>query len=225
MLQVLNDSEFVGVRGPISYNTLKKIGFENTKVIGDPAFILDVPTANKWMKSETIAINIGEARARLFGNEKYIVDEISKVIKKLHIRFNIILFSMWPEDQKFLNMIPKYNNVTVRNFNPSTTALMLFFKKCYCVIGMKLHASILSAAALTPFISIGYREKNFDFAESVGLNKWVVRSDDKNLSNNIIKLVHILDNNYDSFLNKLFFYKKLYAEEHNNVYKLVKRYL
>ena len=44
-------------------------------------------------------------------------------------------------------------------------------------INMKLHGSVLSAASGTPFVSIAYHSKVFEFADDVGLGEFAVRTD------------------------------------------------
>jgi len=221
-LAILKHAKFVGVRGPISYKNLSSTGFSGAKVIGDPAIILSTDTPNAGLESKKIAINIGNTHTNLFGTEQYVVQETKKLVKYLtEDGFDVVLFSVWPQDNKFLKQIPLTKNVSLRPWHPSSTNLIDFFKTCRCVIGLKLHTSVLSAAANVPFISIAYREKCFDFAQSVGLPKWAVRSDAKNWSHRVHKMTKMLPTYYDVIVNRIKHHKEKYYKDHVKLSKLV----
>ncbi len=46
------------------------------------------------------------------------------------------------------------------------------------MVGERLHACVLAAAAGRPFVSIEYRPKLRDFADSVGMGEYLVRTDE-----------------------------------------------
>jgi len=176
---ILRGSKFVGVRGPRSKKILAAKGFPNVEIIGDPALFLrnDHSETPYKKNSDTIAINIGHTRNNLYGTEKHVLEQTKILIQLLErIGFNILLFSVWPEDNKLLNQV-KGKNVRLLPWSPNINNLLGIFKQCYCVVGLKLHAVVLSATVGVPFVSLAYREKCFDFVESLDLDKWAVRTD------------------------------------------------
>lgn len=214
-LNILKQAKFVGVRGPISNKNLTTTGFSGAKVIGDPAIILSTDAPNAGLESKRIALNIGDTHTNLFGTEQYVVQETRKLVKRLTADgFEVVLFPVWPKDTKFLQQIPRTENVSIRPWGPSETALMNFFKTCRCVIGLKLHTSVLAAAANVPFISLAYREKCFDFAASVNLKRWAVRSDKPDWSRAVFKLIKMLPKYHDVIVNRLKAYQVKYKKEH-----------
>lgn len=214
-LTLLNKAKFVGVRGPISDRNLSTTGFAGAKVIGDPAILLSSDVPNMGLASNRIALNIGDTHTNLFGTEQYVVKETRKLVERLtDDGLEVILFSVWPQDTKFLLQIPQTENVSIRSWEPSAIRLMNFFKTCRCVIGLKLHTSVLAAAAHVPFISIAYREKCFDFAESVNLKRWAVRSDKEDWSRSVFKLTKILPKHHDVIVGRLKAYQDAYRKEH-----------
>jgi len=174
VLNILNNAKFVGVRGPISKSILDSKGFLSSEIIGDPALLLSTSKKNSTL-SNKVSINIGYTRNNLYGTEKHVIKQTKKLIELLEAKnFEIELFSMWPKDEEILKQLGKNR---IRPWDPSIPNLMNFMKDCYCVVGMKLHSCVLSAAANVPFISLGYRNKCFDFAQSINLEKWVFRTD------------------------------------------------
>lgn len=222
-LKILQKSKFVGVRGPISQNNLNVSGFTGSQIIGDPAFVIKRTCDNKGLKSNRIAINIGDTHTNLFGSEAEIFNKTQELVNTLTSKgYEIVLFSMWPADNKFLL---KIIGCTLRPFDQSTKHLMEFFSTCRCVVGEKLHAMVLSAAQEVPFISLGYREKCFDFAKSLDLLPYVIRTDDTALVQKTIGLVDSLENSYSEFSSKYIKYKKAYEQKHLNVATILQKLL
>jgi polysaccharide pyruvyl transferase WcaK-like protein len=56
------------------------------------------------------------------------------------------------------------------------------------VVGERLHACVLAAAADKPFVAIEYRPKVRDFSESVAMDDYVIRSDELRASH-LVELV------------------------------------
>lgn len=72
----------------------------------------------------------------------------------------------------------------------------------YLSINMKLHANILSAAANRPFISLAYRGKCFDFAQTVHCSDYTIATDSVR-AHNILALVEDIERNYKNVVNKI----------------------
>jgi polysaccharide pyruvyl transferase WcaK-like protein len=224
-LKILNKATFVGVRGPISHRILNKGGYSNSVLVGDPALLLTHKSKPQGLASNKIAINIGDARGRLWGKEPVIVKHTRRLIAGLTKRgYEVVLFPMWPSDNKYIQQIPKRKNVYIRGW-AATNYLLDFFRSCRCVIGMKLHACVLSAAADVPFISIAYREKCIDFAESLGLEKWAIKSNDADLSGKILAKVASLPKYYQVVVDRIAHHKRNYRNKHNEIKDLVSTFI
>lgn len=216
--RLLEKAVIVGVRGPRSAKKLVENGIRAV-VIGDPAIILSTNKESSSNDSNTIALNIGFSGGKIHGNDEHVISETKKIIKELsRDGFSIELFSMLPEDEQILEKIDL--DVSFRRFNPSWKDLINFFKDCKLVIGEKLHTSVLSAAAGTPFISIAYLEKCHDFCESIDLEDMAVDTDDKELSKKVIKLVGKIDSNRKEIVDKMIYWKNVYKEMHTELSEL-----
>jgi polysaccharide pyruvyl transferase WcaK-like protein len=215
VLALLNKSLFVGVRGPDSKAVLKLGGFQKAEIIGDPGFLCP-SIARK--ESKTIAINIGYARHQMYGREEDVAKEIKILVPLLNSAgYEVVLFPMWPDDVPILELV----GYPVRKFNLSTSDLLSFLSSCYCTVGMKLHSSVLSAATFTPFISLAYRDKCLDFARSVGLDRWAIRTDAPRLAYKVMQLIEALPKYRDVIISRLQDYKYTYNKRHQEVSLLV----
>jgi polysaccharide pyruvyl transferase WcaK-like protein len=225
-LEILNRAKFLGVRGPISKLKLEKIGCSHSQVIGDPAFLLgthDQPNRDRRI----IALNIGYSNgASYFGQDNFnqLLDIIKPVIERLKRRgYRVVFFSMWPGDKLYSNNMP----ILIRPYDSSIENLINFFKQCHCVIGTRLHSSILAAASGTPFISIGYRDKCYDFASSIELGSFVCKCTSKYLVDRILSKIDFLEDSfkYESVVDQILNYKLYYKQKHLKVQRLVNNLL
>ena len=219
---LLESASAVGVRGPRSLSKLSRFGFSGGKVIGDPAFLLQTPATPLGCKSRKIAINIGDARGNMWGTEKRLVAQTNKIIQHaVRSGLEVVLFPMWPSDMKFINTVAKGEAVSVRPWSKSTVGLMNFMKSCRAVVGMKLHAIVLSAAAQVPFISMSYREKNIDFAKSLGLGGWSIKTDDPHLADKVGRLLASVETHAAKIRSKMVTARAQYAKEHKKFSNIV----
>ncbi|MCK4443938.1 MAG: hypothetical protein KAW09_05310, partial [Thermoplasmata archaeon] len=62
------------------------------------------------------------------------------------------------------------------------------------LIGEKLHSLVFSAATHTPFVSIEYRPKCLDFAESVGFSAYNIRTSEMTAERVKVLLFDLMEN-------------------------------
>jgi polysaccharide pyruvyl transferase WcaK-like protein len=165
---------FVGVRGNLSQKILKNWGIAS-EVIGDPVLMLEPQSYTK--KEEKIAINVSSPPDGLWGNTQDLMNETIKLCKTLKKHHDLVLIPFYSDDVPLVEKIAQKTGVTVFGDWMNIQNTLDFLSSCNLLIGQKLHANIFSAATYTPFISLEYRPKCLDFAESVGYKKYNLRSD------------------------------------------------
>ena len=183
----------LGVRGPLSQNILKKWGIAS-EVIGDPALILEPACCKK--QKERIAINVTTANNEMWGNSQHVIEETIKLCQTLKKQYELTLIPFYHEDVPSVIQISREVGVDVfENWsNPQQT--LDFMSSCKVVIGQKLHSIVFSAAAFTPFISLEYRPKCLDFSQTVGYEKYNLKTDQMTAQNVLTKLHYLLED-YD----------------------------
>ncbi|NLM38974.1 MAG: hypothetical protein GX205_02875 [Firmicutes bacterium] len=182
--QVVNQAGAIGLRGPYTRMVLEKVGAAHPylMVTGDPGLLWEKKThgeANPPSGSpRTIAINWGTARNNVMGgDERQVADALAQFLQNIKKQYQLLIYPMWHADLepclRLADMVGS-RDVCVLEEVPSPEELMAIYEKSVCSINMKLHANIFSAAAGCPFISLAYRWKCIDFAQSVECDEWVL---------------------------------------------------
>lgn len=166
---------YLGVRGNISKKILKKWGL-NSEVIGDPCLLLK--TSQLMKKEDTrIAINVG-SDSQIWGrNRERVLIEITKLCKNLKKGgYNLILIPFNTQSLKYIEKIANITKTNVFRDWQNIQAVVDIIGSSCVLIGEKLHSLVFSAATSTPFISIEYRPKCYDFVESVGFEQYNIKT-------------------------------------------------
>lgn len=165
---------FIGVRGKISHDLLKNWGIAS-EIIGDPVLMLAPQSYRK--KEEKIAINVGLAPGeRMWGNSQVLMNETIKLCEELKKHYDVTLIPFQSDAVPFITKISQKTGVNILDGWMNIQNSLDFISSCKVLIGQKLHSIVFSAAAHTPFISLEYRPKCLDFAESVGYEKFNLRT-------------------------------------------------
>lgn len=216
--EIAKNSEFFGVRGPLTYKILEKsnVDISKIKISGDPGFLLDdyngsiMGTNTNFKKSDkVVAVNIGTSYNRIYGgNEGRVLEGLVKVCDNLIVNgYTIYLYSLWSVDLKvqielYKRLIDKNKAILDLNIYDGEK-LKSILKNCVFSINLKLHGNIISATADIPFICLGYRLKAYDFLKSIDLEQLNVPTDTEDIEDEIMKKVSYIENNYESIKSKI----------------------
>lgn len=228
--QTVDHCQAVGVRGPHTFKILQAMGCDPKKMLisGDPGFLLQprlrkeylTPPLSKqinWFGSQQriIGVNWGTSMNRVYGhNENKTGSQLAAALNKLSRDFSLFFFPVWSKDLPAMERLAEAlqnKEIFISRKVYTAPTLAHFLKRCDLTINFKLHANIFSAAVGTPFISLGYRSKCFDFAASVQLEEMVFRFDHPYLTELLLNKVITLQN-------KRADYQRILAG-HNNGYR------
>ena len=180
----LNKCKYIGLRGPLSENILKRGAIKNKlNIIGDPVLFLSNETIYKKKRNKFLGVNISYMNQQLWGNDdeyviKTIIDVliklknngwkfkffplfdadiscIQKVVKKLKLDEDNVIFKKWMDIDLFMDELGKID----------------------VFIGEKLHSVVLSMCTYTPSIMLEYQPKCRDFMKSMDLEEYNFRTD------------------------------------------------
>jgi len=170
------DFRFMGVRDYVSQQMLHNWGIPS-EVIGDPALSLKARSDIKRDES-LVAINIGCDGLLWGGDQERVVQEVANLCLTLKKNgYNPILIPFSNIDLPDINRISAIAKTNVFNNWYNIQSVLDLIASCKVLIGQRLHSTILSAATFTPFISLEYRPKCFQFSESVQMLDYTVRTD------------------------------------------------
>ena len=184
-IKLFEQCEYVSVRGPLSKKILSDGGFERAEIIGDLALSLSSDNIIQKEKKKSLAINFGSGSGRIWGDEETFFGQMVKLINRLiQENWNITLFPVWERDMEIINIVSKRFSRPIKVFTgyKSISKSLKFLSGCDVLIGMKLHAVILAHCAYTPAIMLEYRPKCLDYMLSVGMEKFVIKTNNVDTS-------------------------------------------
>lgn len=211
--QVVSQAGAVGVRGPYTLKVLEKVGAFHPylTVTGDPGLLWENKTQAKTeiQKHTTrqIAVNWGTARNNVIGeSENAVAAALAHFLKNIDDKYSIVIYPVWHRDlepcRRLADMVDS-RQVHVWDKVPTPEDLMGIYEKSVCSINMKLHANIFSAAVGCPFISLAYRWKCIDFAQSITFDEWVLPFSEPELSMKLQQSFENLVNTRESIVEQL----------------------
>jgi len=171
------DFDYLGVRGPISHCILNEHSIPNT-ISGDTALFLE-PSNYVDSPSNKIAVTLRS------GNYQWDKDgayhrAVMKFCQRHQDEYEFVFLPFHPSDlQVNIHIMKKVKNAYLIDHCSYVKVqdTLDVISGCDLMIGDKLHACVLAACCYVPFISMEYRPKNLDFACSVGMDQYNVRTD------------------------------------------------
>ena len=178
----LGNADYVSVRGPQSARILESYGLPKPRVIGDPALSIcsPGPPRRRPGSSRTVAINVGR-HGPMYGSQETVNEVVARVARHLLDEgWQVEFLPMHPIDLRIgLDLVRRFDlrGVSVwREFRniPKTLDRIRTYD---LLVGQRLHAVVLACGCGVPSISLEYRPKCGDFMESIGMQRFSVRTD------------------------------------------------
>jgi polysaccharide pyruvyl transferase WcaK-like protein len=199
-VDLLNRSDFLGVRGPLSKQYLKDWGVtKEINVIGDPVMLLSREDIAAKQGRQCIGINLGPSRGFIFGqDENGILRFGSKLLRELKNRnWDITLFPMVLEDIDYLLQASRMAGIPKPKIHKHFFDLegtLAALSKQDVFVGEKLHSIVLASCVGTPSIMLEYRSKCRDFMMSIEREIWCWRTDKLYLDQILDQLMDLHEN-------------------------------
>jgi hypothetical protein len=230
--QVLEDTKMIGVRGPITRNSLLRFGIKPPiQLIGDPGLSCTWEKDEDILKKEgikpsskMIAVNWGTAYQKIYGkNEEHVFKSLVNVLRQLAKQgHHLVLYGMWnqdlPEVEKLYKSLKGIGQVDWIKSIYSASSIVSFLRQMNFTINFKLHANVLSACAETPFISLAYRSKCFDFAHSMNMSHYCISTHHLALEQKLMGKVKAVVTNRNSIVQILRKQNKKYQRVQKNYF-------
>lgn len=166
---LLETFDQITVRGPRSVESLHSIGIES-QAIGDPALLhsLSAPSALQRRCDTRILVNFANTIDRVRDGSAQAVRsavlDACLLLKKNG--YSVEFFAMERADYNLMRQFSASADV-VHPYTSNQAKVLNLIRDSALVISERLHGSILAASQMTPFLAIPYKEKVYDFAESI----------------------------------------------------------
>jgi len=225
--EVLAESVWTGVRGPLTIQLLKNLGVDvgNIRLSGDPGFLLQTGQPAHFhhpflieQSNKIIGLNWGTAGHNIFGNNEIHVENqlVTALNSLIQAGYKVYMFVVWQNDlypsERLYNKVNDPQNIFLDKKLHNQEELMNLIHHFTFTLNYKLHANYLSLASKIPFIALGYRFKIFDFVKSVDLDEFIISTDSNEICDDIMKLEKNISINRDEIIKKMISKQSAYRE-------------
>ncbi|GGC05511.1 polysaccharide pyruvyl transferase family protein [Cellulomonas carbonis] len=195
---ILREFPTVRVRGPRSAASLAEIGVD-AQVVGDPALALALPAdladplsgdmAAVRGERPVVGINVGVTDDLWGQDEDGLLGHVRDLARRLVERgTEVRLISTTTEDTAPLERLAAEVPGVVAPPACELDTVLRALAACDVLVGEKLHALVLAARVGVPGIAMEYRPKCRDFQQSVGRERYTLRTDELT-SGSLLELV------------------------------------
>jgi hypothetical protein len=189
------DSALVAaVRGPDSVRNLRKLGYHrDLPIIGDPALSLRPPEGTDRVDGRIVVCPVYTGGNLHGGDDEAVFDALATFIAKMRAEGReVVMLSAFPQDDRWA--IDIMGRAEARDMPyvagyEDIDATMGLLASADLVVGERLHAVIMAAAAGSAFVGLEYRPKLRDFARSVGQERAVIRTDEMHRLDRLVSRV------------------------------------
>ncbi|MPZ52953.1 MAG: glycosyltransferase [Acidimicrobiia bacterium] len=178
----LSTCAYVGVRGPISVQILRRWGYEGQlEQVGDSALALSPPQGVS--PDDSVVVIPAWTNGDLWGNDDEVVvaalaDTVAAMMADGR---HVSLLTFNPIDDRLAIEISRragYPDLPYLAGYRDPEMAQEVIARAGLVVSERLHGIVVAAAFARPFIGLEYRPKLVDFAASVGADSAVLRTDD-----------------------------------------------
>jgi polysaccharide pyruvyl transferase WcaK-like protein len=212
IISIYEKFNYLSVRGPFTKNIFANSGLTNKIYeIGDPALAYAIEMFEDKLEfmrqNNNVLINWGTSYNNIFGgNELLVENELAEVIRELLDKnYNVTIYPIWTEDiepVKRLGQKVNNNKCEIITEVYEASVLQQLISQAHLTINFKLHANILSAAANIPCISLAYRGKCFEFAQTINCTEYALATDEVTVRK-VMELIKKMENNYEEIVSRI----------------------
>lgn len=183
-LDTLEQSAYLGVRGPLSKKHLEQWGIQReVKVIGDPVLWYAREAIRPKSLEKRVGLNLGPSAGRIHGaDEAAVLDFGAELIRCLDASgWRITLFPMVEDDVAYLLQAVDKAGVgpmAMHTGFDDLPATLEAIEAQDVFVGEKLHSVVFACCVYTPAVMLEYRTKCLDFMLSINRGEWTFRTDE-----------------------------------------------
>lgn len=194
--KTLDKVDLITIREGLSLKYLQDLGChcKNVERTGDAAFLFDFKAGKQVLKVHKPAIAISSRYWKWFEGKQHEVykNALINIARYLHEKgYNIYFLSTgWDEEHSDLEFANKLREkmefpTYALEVEPSAKDLAKTLGQFHCVIGTRMHSTILSMLNFVPCVGTLYEDKTRGVFESLGIGEYVL--DIKNLTYETLK--------------------------------------
>lgn len=168
-VQALRGAHYLGVRGPRSLQWMRRHGFDEAEIVGDPAVSVAGP-AWAGAGARVVGLNLG-SHDPVQGSSDGVYEAALHAARELLARGDLVHFVPLHDIDSAagaaLARALDHPGFVVHPFDPDVGVCLERLRACRLVVGQRLHATVLACALGIPTLSLSYQPKCLDFLESI----------------------------------------------------------
>ena len=176
---ILSQSRFVSVRGPLSEELLRQAGITHAEVIGDPALALTPDAAPVFRSKQRLILNLSheDPGQRGAGYERFF-QAVGDLAKEFAANGGEVLgVALGKGDRQALEAFRRRTGLStmrIEDHRRSGEKFLNTVSGSYAVVSVRLHAAVLASCVGVPSVLLAYRSKCQDFMSSMGMEQFAV---------------------------------------------------
>jgi polysaccharide pyruvyl transferase WcaK-like protein len=176
---ILRESPFISVRGPLSEELLRRAGLTHVQVVGDPALALTPDVAPVFRSRPRLVINLSQEnprqRGETYGRFFQAVGDLAK-----HFAADggeVVGVVLGEGDRQVLEAFRQERSLSalsIEDHRRSGESFLSTVSGAHAVISVRLHAAVLASCVGVPSLLFAYRSKCQDFMSSMGVEQLAI---------------------------------------------------
>lgn len=194
---VFKYAKLVTVRDGQSLKLLHEIGIEKVHLLSDPAFAIGYESEKSVSRQDRVVLSVRPWKpANSNALYKEIAHAIDEIFMKHGLKFVFLPFQQRIENDELafyeiLSLLEHKEAIALEYPDDYIHALEIIGRSSL-VLGMRLHSIIFSCLTITPFVALSYSQKVKSFADSIGMNNFVLDIDNIQANSIVHKIEQVL---------------------------------
>lgn len=215
---VLNETDLVTVRDPMSKEVLERCNVLDVIITADPAFGIEVPdqviidrylksmdimngdrfiasTAYKWLHDSDLSRNANMETQDLQNRREYMADIFEFIVNK-HVQKVLFVPTVKIDGDGYKiirELMPSSEKVKILDYDTHFNAVFAALSRSYVLIGMRLHSLIFATLMGVPIVPISYCGKVKSYLDLIGIGDLYLDVEDLGKEMFTVQLLDNLD--------------------------------
>jgi len=175
--ELLSGFRRIGVRGPRTQAKLADLGIADVQVTGDLCLALTRDRPRSPRARRRYLLNVAHQSGNSDASTRRLTSELARACLRLDcLGWTAVPVAFSSGDAAAISQVLRLARIDTRPIVQPQSSVTFFelADEASFMIGVRLHAAVLSCCAGVAPLAIAYRDKGWDFAATMGLEPWTL---------------------------------------------------